>query len=282
MRRWNAIMCTLLTGTAVGNLTGQTQVDLRTESKSVDFSSATATKPAKLGTALPGGCATGEFFFNSAAPPGQNLYLCTSANTWSLQSTGGGVTTALQLTDFVVTLASPTTLSIGAFCTATNRCNARFGSVVYSILNSATATLSAGTGTAFIYIASSGQFTVGHNLTVTCSSGCVAQSGITAFPSDSIPLFTWTATSGTWDVSGHVDFRSFLATKSVASGVGLLSTDVNGVATLSVDTTVVGLLVAVPATSSSACTSGTWSTDGSYYYICVAANTWKRTAVASW
>ena len=275
-------MWALLTGTAAGNLLGQTRIDLRTESRNVDFSGAPSTKPVKLGPALPGGCSTGEMFFNSAAPPGQNLYGCTSTNTWSLETTGGGVTTAAQLTDFAVTRANPTSLSIGAFCAPGNPCNARFGSVVYSILTSATATVSAGTGSAFIYIASSGQITVGHNLTLACNSGCIALSGVTAFPTDSIPLFTWTATGGTWDVSGHVDFRSFLAAKSVASGVGLLSTDVSGVATLSVDTTVVGLRVAVPATSSSSCTPGAWSADSSFYYVCVASNTWKRAGVATW
>jgi hypothetical protein len=282
MRRRDVIMCALLVGATAGSLIGQTKIDLRTEGKSVDFSTAASTKPAKLGMSLPGACTTGDMFFNSASPPGQNLYGCTSTNTWSLEVTGGGVTTASQLADFGVTLANPTTLNIGAFCAPANPCNARFGSVVYSILNSATATVSAGTGTAFIYIASSGQFTVGHNLTLACNSGCVAQSGVTAFPSDSIPLFTWTATGGTWDASGRVDFRSFLATRSVASGIGLLTADVSGVATLSVDTTVVGLRVAAPATSSSACTPGSWSADTSFYYVCVAVNTWKRTAVASW
>ena len=32
----------------------QTQVDLRTQTKSVDFSAATSTRPLKTGTALPG------------------------------------------------------------------------------------------------------------------------------------------------------------------------------------------------------------------------------------
>jgi hypothetical protein len=282
MRRLDALMGVLLMGAAAGSLAGQTKVDLRTEGKSVDFSNAASTKPAQLGLTLPAACTTGAIFFNSAAAPGQNIYGCTSTNTWSLETTGGGVTTASQLTDFAVTLANSTALTIGAFCAPGNPCNARFGSVVYSILNSATVTLTAGTGTAFIYVASSGQFTVGHNLALACNAGCVAQSGVTAFPVDSIPLFTWTATAGAWNVSGHVDFRSFLATKSVASGVGLLTVDVNGVATLSLDTTVVGLRVAAPATSSSACTPGVWATDGSFFYICSAVNTWEKTAVASW
>ena len=283
MRRYDAITRVLLAGAATLSLLGQTtSPDLRTQGRTADFSGYPFTKPAKLGPALPAACTIGDVFFKSPSPPGQNLYGCTSTNTWSLQITGGGVTTAAQLTDFAVTLASPTTLTVGAFCAPANPCNARFGSVVYSILNSATVTVSAGTGTAFIYIASSGQFTVGHNLTLTCNAGCVAQSAVTAFPPDSIPLFTWTATGGTWDVSGKVDFRAFLSTKSVTSRVGLLSTDVSGVASLSIDTTVVGLRVAAPATAVSACTTGSWATDSAFFYVCTATNTWKRTGIVTW
>jgi hypothetical protein len=281
--RWNGFLCALLMGAVPASSIAQTATDTRTQTKPVvDFSTALSTKPAKLGPALPGACTTGDIFFKSPAPPGQNLYGCTATNTWSLEITGGGVTTVSQLTDFAVTLASPTTLTIGAFCAPGNPCNVRFGSVVYAILNSATVTLTAGTGTAFIYIASSGQFTVGHNLTLTCNSGCVAQSGVTSFPADSIPLFTWTSSGGIWDVAGHVDFRSFLSTKSVTSGIGLLSSDVSGVASLSLDTTVVGLRVATPATATTACTTGSWSTDSGFFYVCTALNTWKRTAIASW
>jgi len=221
-------------------------------------------------------------FFKSSAPPGQNLYGCTSTNTWTLEASGGGTGSALQLTDFGVTIGSPTTLSVASFCAPSTPCNARFGSVAYSILSGATVTVTAGTGTAYLYIASSGQITVGHNLTLSCDSGCVAQSGVTAFPTDSIPLFTWTATSGTWDVAGHVDFRSFLSAKNVTSGVGLVSADAGGVATLSVDTTVVALRVAAPMTATSACTPGVWASDDSYYYICSAVDTWRRAAIAAW
>lgn len=63
----------------------QTQIDLRTQSKSVDFSSAAATKTAKTGATLPITCSPGEIFFNTAATPGANLYACTAVNTWTAQ-----------------------------------------------------------------------------------------------------------------------------------------------------------------------------------------------------
>lgn len=74
---------------SISALWGQSKIDLRTQAKSVDFSGATATKPAKMGATLPGTCGQGEFFFLSSAPAGQNLFGCSSSNTWSQE--GGAV-----------------------------------------------------------------------------------------------------------------------------------------------------------------------------------------------
>ncbi len=65
---------------------GQTAVDLRTQSKSVDFSTANTTKPFKSGTVLPSICSVGEMFYKTDAAPGANLYGCSATNSWSLQS----------------------------------------------------------------------------------------------------------------------------------------------------------------------------------------------------
>ncbi len=70
-------------------LWGQSKIDLRTQTKSVDFSGASATKPAKMGATLPATCGQGEFFFLSSAPAGQNVFGCASSNTWSQE--GGAV-----------------------------------------------------------------------------------------------------------------------------------------------------------------------------------------------
>jgi hypothetical protein len=111
---------------------------------------------------------------------------------------------------------------------------------------------------------------------------CVAQSGITAFPQDSIPLFTWTVTGGTLDALDGTDFRAFLSTKVVVPGAGISTLDAGGATVVSVDQAVVALRVPVPAVSTSACTAGSWSTDGTYFYFCVSTNSWKRAAVSSW
>ncbi|MCW5978671.1 MAG: hypothetical protein KIT09_11365 [Bryobacteraceae bacterium] len=60
----------------------QTKVDLRSQTRNVDFADATATRPFAVGTALPETCSPGQAFFKSNAPTGENLYLCTAPDTW--------------------------------------------------------------------------------------------------------------------------------------------------------------------------------------------------------
>ena len=69
----------------------QTQVDLRTQSKAVDFQAAPYTKPFKSGSALPLTCMQGELFFLLTATPGTNVYGCPNGG-WVSEG-GGGVTT---------------------------------------------------------------------------------------------------------------------------------------------------------------------------------------------
>lgn len=73
---------------AVLPVAAQTQVDLRTQARDVDFGAASSTRPVKTGTALPGTCAVGELFFKTDAAAGANLFGCAAANVWSAQ---GGI-----------------------------------------------------------------------------------------------------------------------------------------------------------------------------------------------
>lgn len=266
----------------------QTQVDLRTQTKSVDFSAATSTRPLKTGTALPGTCTAGDMFFKTDATAGQNLYGCTATNTWSQQAggtssgggTGGGATSFSQLTDFQVLKTGSAALSVGAACSTSAPCNARFGNSVFSITGGATITLANGTGTAYIYLTASGVLTVGHNVSLTCSN-CAAQTGVVSFPADSLPIATWVANAGAWDANGF-DFRSGISTKNVSAGTGLVSQDNLGLTTLSIDTASIGLRVSVPVTATGNCVSGSWAADASFLYVCFATNSWRRSAVSSW
>lgn len=83
---------------AISPVHAQTQVDLRTQSKMVDFSSALSTKTSRTGTALPATCSMGETFFKTNATAGQNLYGCTATNAWTvLAGSASSSTNATQL-----------------------------------------------------------------------------------------------------------------------------------------------------------------------------------------
>jgi hypothetical protein len=64
----------------------QTQIDLRTQTRNVDFTGAVSTRPLKTGSALPATCQVGDMFFKTDASAGSNLYGCTATNTWSGQA----------------------------------------------------------------------------------------------------------------------------------------------------------------------------------------------------
>jgi hypothetical protein len=274
-----------------GWLFAQTAINLGVQSRNVDFSAATFTKPVKTGAGLPGTCATGELFFRTDAAPGQNLYGCTGPNTWTLLvngSGGGGVSAASQLTDFQLVRSSSTVLTINGSCSGANPCNYRFGNKVVRMTAPSTVTLAGSTApvAVFFYLSASGDLTAGHATGVTLNcSGCTVESGVSSFPAGSIPLHTWIGGSpaGEWASSG-IDYRAIISSFELSVGAGLsrvVSPSTGGV-TLSVDSASVGLRVSVPSASNSACTQGQWAADSNYVYHCVATNTWRRAALSSW
>ncbi len=225
---------------AIGILQGQTKVNLQAQSQDVDFSAAPSTKPAQTGTALPASCSTGAVFLLLSNPPGKNLYVCTGPDIWT-QQTGGEAAPD-------VALVSNTVLSVGANCSADAPCNVRLGTTVYAFVSGVTATLGAGsTGTAYVYISSDGVLTVGHNMTVSCAQGCVAQSDITDFPTDAFPIAIWTATNGAWDPTG-TDVRASSGRDLISFGSGINGTVSPGGTTLSVPSQKGGFAVAFRGT----------------------------------
>jgi hypothetical protein len=174
---------------------------------------------------------------------GQALVWNSSAGAWqaaNVSGSGGGASMAYQLEDLAPVRTSSTVLTIGGGCGPSSPCNVRFGYEVYSITNSATATVSgSGIGTAYIYISNSGTLTVGNNLNVACSPGCTQQAGITSFPPNVLPVYIWTATNGTWDTTGGHDERAFLSAKTLAGGQGIVVTEAPGQSTLAVDNGVI-------------------------------------------
>ena len=70
-----------------GGSGAQTLVDLRTQGKSVDFSAASYTLPSQTGAVLPVTCKVGATFILTTTLAGQNWYVCTSTNLWTVQGT---------------------------------------------------------------------------------------------------------------------------------------------------------------------------------------------------
>lgn len=257
----------------------QTKLDLEHQSRSIDFTGATYTKPIRIGTSLPGTCGLAEAYILSSAPAGQNLYFCLAPNAWTLEAGSSGSGSG-STPNVLTTATSGPNLTIGSSCSISSPCNVRVNGTVYAFTASANASLTAGTGTAYVYISSSGVLTVGHNLTLTCTTGCTAASGITQFPANSIPLATWTASSGTWGTG--TDLRSFFSIDNYIVGTGLLSTLSSTSAQLSIDTSLVPTWVSAPASSGQTCTTNTLAKDTSYLYVCTAGGTWMRAAFAAY
>jgi len=155
-----------------------------------------------------------------------------------------------QLGDFNVTATTPTVLTIGQNCSTATPCNVRWGIRVFTFTSSETVSLTAGTGTAYVYVDSSGTLTAGHNLTLTCTSPCTALAGVAAFPVNSIPLFTWTATNGTWDAAGGSDKRAFLSGKTLNAGTGIAMVDTGSSTSIAVDSAAVPSYLTASATLS--------------------------------
>lgn len=293
MHQWRIYLLLLLPA-AFG--LAQTRVELSTQTNG-DFSRARATKPAKTGTILPTACSGGEVFFKLDAAAGQNLYLCatpTGNPPWTQLTSGSGggggtpVTSTSALTDLAVMLsASPNTLTIASSCSTSAPCNIRFGGNTFKVSAPASVTVPSGAnvaGMVYIYVSSGGAITAFTTISqgLTCS-GCAVVGNVSQFPSDSIPLATWTASAGFWDAQGGTDLRAFLSNRSsILAGMGVVVADGPGQIVLSADTSVIGLRVAIPANAVGACAQGNYAADTSFFYQCVATNTWLRVALATW
>jgi hypothetical protein len=143
--------------------------------------------------------------------------------------------------DFLVERSAENKLRINGFCAVNAACKARVGGTTFDFTQPANATLTGGTGYAMFFLNADGQLVVSHNLLLTCDSGCVALEEPTPqVPTGAIPLFSWIATSGTWDTNGGVDLRAFLsAGPELLVGPGLLLTRTSTFNRVTLDSTVV-------------------------------------------
>ncbi len=165
--------------------------------------------------ALPATCTTGELGFVTGATAGQQIYECSGTNTWTQQlNTGGGsgATVFTQLGNGAITRTSSTVLTLDTLCSAILPCPVGVGNTTYVFTGSATATISAGSPTAYVYVDTSGTLSVGVSSGTVVCSGCTT-TNVGAFPADVVKIATWTATTGTWDAMGYTDFRNALYSK---------------------------------------------------------------------
>lgn len=103
----NCLLLVVLGG--LSPVMAQTKLDLRTQSRNVDFTSALSTKPFKTGDFLPAICAVGELFFRTNSPAGKNLHGCTTTNAWTAQSVGSSLGGVLR---YIATFSAQTSLTI--------------------------------------------------------------------------------------------------------------------------------------------------------------------------
>lgn len=156
---------------------GQTSVDLRTQDRGVNF-----TADFENRHVVAGDVPARELFFKIELPPIQ---------------TGLGVT-----------WLSGQTLSIGSGRTIAISCAVRFGNTTYSIQSGATATVSGGNGAGICLYFERGS-NYGRSQSDSELFGLRApppNPEFSEFPSDSVPLFTWSSTSGLWEATGGVAF----------------------------------------------------------------------------
>jgi hypothetical protein len=173
-------------------------------------------------------------------------------------------------------------LRIGIDCSETRPCRVRFGSTVHLIKNAARVRPSGvASGLVYIYVEPTGDLAAGSALNVVCD-GCKYVRGVTQFPANSIPLFTWTMVKGAFPASGGTDYRAEFSSQNITSGPGIVVMENEGAATVSADPTVLSLRAgAPPKTSTSACSTGQFTFDADYYYICIATNKWKRITLSN-
>lgn len=102
-----------LLGTAFSIASAQTQIDIKTQAKSADFSTAPFTKPFQTGAALPVTCSVGQMYFLTTAPAGQNSFGCSSTNTWTTQGTDAPSALTVRNSGIAVGSRSSVDLSAG-------------------------------------------------------------------------------------------------------------------------------------------------------------------------
>jgi hypothetical protein len=214
---------------ALSSAFSQTTINLRTQSRDVDFTNAAYTRPFKSGTALATACSIGDAFLKTDAPPGQNLYICTNPGnpgTWTVQgsetaSGSSGVSDIGNLRDFTVSFNAGSA-TVGC---PSGLCQVRIGEKVYQYTTAAVAAGLTGTGastTVYFYLDASGVLTLGYDGVIVRGavlSGLTGVANVTNAPANSIPLAHCAVTSNQF--TSCSDDRALLSRAVIDQGTGI-------------------------------------------------------------
>jgi hypothetical protein len=276
---------TLTIGLAIASmgLHAQTAIDARTQTRNIDFSGAVSTSPAKVGTVFPGTCVVGQMFFLSSGTAGANLYSCTAANIWTLETGGGSGggsvnSTSISQGNFV----SPTSGSATAYVGSPSICPA---TLVIGQVYWLKPDISNGVSGPTVNICSFGAKTIIHREGSGLGIGELA-AGVDAYPliydGTSFELGyespaagpTGCLTMTRTNPQPLFDINTSCVPRLTAANAWTGANDFTA-------STFLAIPSATPATSSSSCTRGSIQYDGLYIYMCIASNTWKRAALAT-
>lgn len=167
------------------------------------------------GTPPAGNCHAGtagrKIVSNRTAVPTVH-YFCVQTSSgvyaWTAADTTGASSATIPLS---VTRTDATHLTIGSACTTGAPCIVRVGATSYQFTAEAVVTLASGTDTVYIYVDENGALRAGADVaSISCDANCTATTSIAAFPSDSLPIYEWGASSGAWAASG-TDARAILS-----------------------------------------------------------------------
>lgn len=225
---------------------GQTKVDLRSQSKNVDFSQAQSVRPFRVGTNLPATCTQGEMFFKTDAYPGANSFGCIATNTWSIQ---GELDPVTDFDGVLNETSNRLTVSCGR-----GSCNVQEGDEIAPFSGLAASFVPAtGSYTAYIYLEDQVlQYGYAAGTMSTCGTSCTQ--GITGFPANAVPLFTATVINGAFQAGSLTDRRSrYRAPKRAISGTNIIISETAD--TLTYSSLQTGPLQNQPTGSQPACNS---------------------------
>ena len=87
---WGAMLSMVLFASA------QTKVDIQRQSKGTGFLAPPFEKPVRSGISLPIECDTGELYFLTSAPAGDNLFVCHASGQWAPQGSAGSANVSIE------------------------------------------------------------------------------------------------------------------------------------------------------------------------------------------